>query len=261
MEVCKFWLENLVSYFDVGGGGTTVNWSASLELPQCTRKEWAETFGLKYFNTEQYAEDIEFIRKRLGMDTKAISHNIPNQILIDGCKKLNYKVDDIPQNTAGNTHRFINFNCSCGWCGFGCPYGEKQSSMVVWIRDAVESGCHLIQQASVTNVVHSDGKVQGVKVVVEGKYDLFVKAKRVVVSCGAINSPALLLRSNINNVNIGTKLKLHPVNFIFGYFPDKETKQYHGSIMTSLCNQESNVNGDGYGSRLEVPSMHPGLTI
>jgi hypothetical protein len=91
------------------GGGTTVNWSASLELPQCTRKELADTYGLKYYNTKDYAEDIEFIRKRLGMDTKAISHNIPNQILIDGCKRLKYKVEDIPQNTAGNTHRFINF--------------------------------------------------------------------------------------------------------------------------------------------------------
>jgi choline dehydrogenase-like flavoprotein len=234
------------------GGGSTVNWSASLELPEIARKEWAEKFGLEYFHTPEYQKAIDAVKYRLGMSADHISHNASNQILVDGCKKLGYHVENIPQNTAGNTH-------SCGWCSFGCPYGEKQSSMLTWIKDAVEAGCHMIQQASVIDVVHANGAVSGVRVRVENKYNLFVRAKRVVVSCGAINTPALLLRSKIPNPHIGKNLKLHPVTMAQGYFPDHNIMPYAGSIMTSLSNKDVDVNGDGYGSRLEVPAMHPGI--
>lgn len=235
------------------GGGTTVNWSASLSLPEVARKEWAEKYGLDFYNNPEYQDDIDAVRKRLGMGTSAIKHNIPNSILQEGCKKLNYTVEDIPQNTAGHTH-------SCGWCTFGCPYGEKQSGLITWIKDAVEHGCHLIQQAFVVSIVHEREKIVGLKVLVEGKYNLFIKAKRIVASCGSINTPALLLRSKINNPNIGKNLKLHPVCIAQGYFPDRDINPHNGSIMTVLSNENANVNGNGYGSRLEVGVVHPGIS-
>lgn len=235
------------------GGGTTINWSASLELPAITRKEWAQKHGLTYFDTPAYQKAINVVKNRTGMYCDSISHNGPNQIMIDGCKKLGLKVEDIPQNTAGNTH-------SCGWCTFGCPYGEKQSSLITWIKDASDAGCHFVKHAAASEIIHENGKIIGVDVRVnENEQRLFVKAKRVVVSCGSINSPALLLRSKISNANIGQNLRLHPVTMIHGLFPDQKINPYAGSIMTAICNKHTDMDSEGYGCRIEAPAMHAAM--
>ena len=233
------------------GGGSTVNWSASLELPQVARKEWAEKFGLPYFSSAEYQKDINAVQKRLGISTDHLTHNVPNQKLLDGCEKLGIKAEKIPQNTGGHEH-------SCGYCTYGCPYGEKQSSLLTWIKDASRDGCHLIQSAVALKIHHSNGVVKGVRVRVDDTHNLYVKAKRVVVSCGAINSPPLLLRSEIDNPNIGKNLRLHPVVTVGAVFKEK-TAPHNGSIMTVISNHHANSRGDGYGCRYEVAASHPSL--
>lgn len=111
-------------------------------------------------------------------------------------------------------------------------------------------------------VVHTNGIAQGVaaSLTIDGETRrLFVKAKRVVVSCGSINSPALLLRSKLKNPNIGKNLYLHPVTMAFGLFPDTCVKQYNGSIMTAVSPIVQNVHGNGYGALIEVPIFTPGF--
>ena len=44
------------------------------------------------------------------------------------------------------------------------------------------------------------------------------RARRVVAPCGALHTPALLLRSGIANRNIGRGLHLHPVTAVGGVF-------------------------------------------
>lgn len=48
---------------------------------------------------------------------------------------------------------------------------------------------------------------------------LQIKSRVVVSSCGSIHTPALLLRSNLKNDNIGRYLTLHPVVGVAGIFP------------------------------------------
>jgi len=50
---------------------------------------------------------------------------------------------------------------------------------------------------------------------------LIVKAKVVVVCCGSLHTPALLLRSKVPNRHIGTNLRLHPVVAAMGKVPEK----------------------------------------
>ena len=54
--------------------------------------------------------------------------------------------------------------------------------------------------------------------VLDGSVKIVVNARRVVVCCGGINSPALLLRSGLKNSNIGRNLRLHPVSYVYIYF-------------------------------------------
>ncbi|CAN0387413.1 unnamed protein product, partial [Ectocarpus sp. 8 AP-2014] len=69
------------------------------------------------------------------------------------------------------------------------------------------------------------GRATGVEAVVTphggGKAaPLTVRARAVVVSGGAINTPAILLRSGLTHPMIGRHLCLHPVLAVGGVFPE-----------------------------------------
>ncbi|KFH71384.1 hypothetical protein MVEG_01683 [Podila verticillata NRRL 6337] len=231
------------------GGGTTVNWCASLQLPYFVREEWAKG-GLPHFTSPAYQQSIDAITARLGISDKYLEHNTPNRLLLEGCHKLGYPAKNIPQNTAYQKH-------SCGWCGFGCRFGEKQGTMMSFLQDAKDNGTHFMHDTFVERVLISKGKAVGV-VGHQNGHKVVVKANKVVVSAGSIHSPAVLKRSGLKNKHIGQHLFLHPVVYAFGKF-DEKIDTYQGSIMTALTTVAENTDGNGYGSKIEVPSHHPGL--
>ncbi|KAJ3270554.1 hypothetical protein HDV01_007704 [Terramyces sp. JEL0728] len=199
-------------------------------------------------------DSFDFISKRIGV-SKPQRLNIANQLFYDGCKHLGYHVDEIPQNIAGKEHE-------CGHCTFGCPSGTKQSSSVTFIQDAAKNGCHFISDIKVEKVLHSSGKATGVLACKDGK-SITIKAKKVVLSCGSMNSPVVLLNSKIKNLSphVGQNLRMHPVSLIFGVFPDRDILPYKGGIMTTICNQVADLDQLWYGARLEVPASQPSLYI
>ncbi|KAF9942072.1 hypothetical protein BGZ67_003082 [Mortierella alpina] len=231
------------------GGGTTVNWCASLQLPYFVREEWAKQ-GLPYFTSPGYQKSLDAIVERLGISDKFLKHNTANRLLLEGCHKLGYPTKDIPQNTGHQEH-------SCGWCGFGCRFGEKQGTMMTFLQDAKDFGAQFMQDTFVERILIHKGKAIGVVGSQNGR-KVTVKANKVVVSAGSIHSPALLQRSGLKNKNIGKNLFLHPVSYVFGKF-EEEVNCYQGSIMTALSTVAENTDGQGYGSKIEVPSHHPGL--
>ncbi|GJJ72308.1 long-chain-alcohol oxidase [Entomortierella parvispora] len=232
------------------GGGTTVNWCASLQLPYFVREEWAKQ-GLPYFNTPAYQKSIDAVIARLGISDQYLKHNTPNRLLLEACHKLGYPYKNIPQNTAHQEH-------SCGWCGFGCRFGEKQGTMMTFLQDAKDHGAQFMQDSFVEKVLVQKGRAVGVVGYQNGGGRFAIKANKVVVSAGSIHTPALLQRSGLKNKNIGKNLHLHPVTYVFGKF-DEKIDCYQGSIMTALTTVAENTDGNGYGSKIEVPSHHPGL--
>lgn len=48
------------------GGGSSVNWSASLRTPHYVREDWAKNHGLDHFLSDEFTESMEFICKRMG---------------------------------------------------------------------------------------------------------------------------------------------------------------------------------------------------
>ncbi|KAF0698391.1 Aste57867_10993 [Aphanomyces stellatus] len=237
------------------GGGTYSNWSGALRLPDSVCHEWATTLELPHFGTSAFLHAMDVVCKRGGVSAEYIQHNSANQLLVDGCKQLNFPVQDIPQNTNGHVH-------ACGYCTLGCPYGEKQGSHMTWLKDAADAGAKFIDGCHVDRVTYDDTKrVTGVVgMVLHGKVPLIVKAKTVVSACGGINTPALLLRSGLKNPNIGRNLRLHPATVAYGHVPQREMKAWEGSIMTAKCSLLKNINGNGYGALLEVLPSLVGMT-
>ncbi|RQM19951.1 hypothetical protein B5M09_010988 [Aphanomyces astaci] len=209
------------------------------------------TFGEMEEYEKQYADSVFLVSEDGSMQMLAGKtwgggtavnwyHSVPNQVLLDGCAKLNFPVHAIPQNTNGHTH-------SCGFCSLGCPYGEKQGSHVTWLQDAAAAGAKFIAGCKVDKVTYTANVATGVKgTVLDGKVSIVVRAKTVVSACGGVYSPALLLRSGLQNPNIGRNMRLHPVTTIYGFLPTKVVKSWEGSIMTSVTDVVSNVHGNGY---------------
>lgn len=238
------------------GGGTTVNWMTSLRTPSEVLEEWEQRSGLHgRFTSSQLQESFAAVEKRISVNTDNSQHNRQNQILLDGSVALGYHAGVLPRNAVGCEER-------CGTCGFGCRYGCKQSTMKTYLQDAYDAGARIIVRCSADRVLLENGRVKGVKASVvnneTGKtHSLTISAKTVIVAAGAINSPAILLRSGLENPHIGRHLHLHPTTTVAGIYPDK-VYSWKGVMQSAYSNEFAYLDGN-YGYKLEVPPAHPGL--
>jgi len=232
------------------GGGTVVNYSASFRTPDYVLREWSEKHGLNFFTTPEFQKSLDTVCQRYGVRDDLTIHNKQNSVLMRGCENLGIHSGVIPRNVTGS-------HC-CGWCCFGCQKGNKNNSTKTFLKDAALSGnCKFIVSCEAERVIHKNGKALGVIAKLSNGKKIRIKSKIVVSSCGSLHTPALLLRSKINNKNIGKNLHLHPVVTASGVMPE-EIKPYEGAIMTWYSDQIGNLDGNHYGVKLEAPSAHLG---
>ncbi|KAL8538686.1 hypothetical protein ACS0TY_000631 [Phlomoides rotata] len=136
-------------------------------------------------------------------------------------------------------------------------WGDKKGTENTWLVDAVNNGAVILTRCEAERfiLVNDDecGKARkrcvGVIVKQENMGKKLEIGARVAVSGGSsLLTPPLLIASGLENSNIGRNLHLHPVSFVWGYFPDSQMevkgKSYEGGILTSLHqvkDQDSNV--------------------
>jgi choline dehydrogenase-like flavoprotein len=84
-----------------------------------------------------------------------------------------------------------------------------------------------------------------------------VRCRAVVAAAGAIETPALLLRSGLTNPNVGRGLRLHPATAVFGIFDD-EIRPWEGTLQ-ALYSDELRFLDGGYGVKYETVPLHPAL--
>ena len=78
----------------------------------------------------------------------------------------------------------------------------------------------------------------------------------MVVACGALESPALLLRSGIGGPAVGKHLRLHPCTAVGGQY-ESETRAWWGAPQAALVDEFANL-GEGYGFLLEATQYATG---
>ena len=124
--------------------------------------------------------------------------------------------------------------------------------MRTWLEDAAAAGARIVVGTKARRVLVRKGRIVGVDA-----GTVHVRTCTVVVAAGAIETPALLLRSGLKNPNIGRGLRLHPATAVFGIF-DEEIRPWEGTMQALYSDQHRHLDG-GYGIKYETVPAHPAL--
>lgn len=231
------------------GGGTVVNYTTSLRTPPFVLDEWRRISGVEAFTSGEFDESLDEVSDRLNVNTDSSAASRRDEVMEEGLEKLGWHVDMLPRAVRGCTQ-----DEACGYCGFGCRIGAKQSSMRTFLEDAAAAGARIVAGADVRRIVVSDGRAAGV-VARCGRHRLTVHARAVVVAAGAIETPALLLRTGLRG-RVGHDLHLHPGTAAFGIFDD-DVRVWEGTLQARYSSEHRARDG-GYGPIFETVPVHPG---
>lgn len=202
------------------GGSTTVNWTSSFRTPEPTLRYWRERLGITGLGVDELAPWFERMETRLQVSTWT-QHNTGNQLLARGAERLGWRHGAIRRNVRGCV--------SLGYCGIGCFIGGKQSMDVTTIPAALDHGAALVTRVQIDRLRWKGDRVTAV----EGRAldavgawptgrRVQVRAPWVVVSAAAINSPGLLLRSQLPDPHrrVGKRTFLQTHNYSLAMMPE-----------------------------------------
>ncbi len=232
------------------GGGTVVNYTTSFRTPDRVRAEWA-ALGAAQFADAEYADAMDAVCARLGVNTDHDLAAPRDAILERGAKALGWHSAAMPRNVIG-----CDMGVECGRCGMGCRIGAKQSVTKTWLEDAAAAGARLYVGVRARTVLKAGGRAVGVEGYNAAGHKVTVRAKAVVAAAGAIQTPALLHRSGLTNPNIGRYLRLHPATAVWGLM-DEVVNPWEGATQSRYVNDLTDLDGNGYGILYETAPLTP----
>lgn len=241
------------------GGGTTVNWTNCLRTWPHVREQWARQFGLEGLDSADYERHLDAVMERISANDRCSDVNGPHQRIIEGAEKLGYHHHVCVRNTDETRYSPE----SAAYMGFGDQSGSKQSTFKTFLQDAFDAGADIVVRCSARRVLLEDGRAVGVEALYADPATgrsarVIVRAPQVVVAAGALESPALLLRSQIGGPAVGKYLRLHPSLAMSGLY-DSDQKAWWGTPQSLVMDEFRDVE-DGYGFLVEGVQYTTGLT-
>jgi long-chain-alcohol oxidase len=231
------------------GGGTTVNYTWCFRPPDHVREDWRERFGLDEWMGSDFEESLDAVWDRINVNSENSMPSLRDVRFREGLSRLGWDSQVMQRNAVGCNEEI------CGQCHYGCPLGAKQSTTKTWLQDAYDAGARIVVNAPVERVVIEKGAAKGVEAVTADGHKLTVRARAVAAAAGAINTPALLIRSGLDNPNVGKNLMLHPVLLVWAQF-EEEVLPWTGVFGSTFCDEFLDM-GEGYGVKYMHASAHP----
>lgn len=239
------------------GGGTVVNYTTSFRSPDWLRDEWANRYGLSAFATDEYTASLDAVYERLGVNLNHGRVSAREQVLQRGLRQLGWHVGYMPRNVQGCTQ-----DARCGFCGYGCQVGAKQSTLKTYLMDAYRRRARIVVNCKVDRVIVEEGRAVGVRATVQQPempaFTLIVRSRAVVAAAGAIGTPALLQRSGMRSKAVGGWLRLHPATAVSGVF-DETLRPWEGTLQAIYSDEFHDLDGRHHGAKIESAPLHPAL--
>jgi choline dehydrogenase-like flavoprotein len=236
------------------GGSTTHNTGYIYRAPRGILERWRrEGFEASDGEVDAMYRDLE---RSIGVvECREEDVNPHNEVVRRGARALGWRVRRADHNRAPG--------CSgCGYCILGCAYNRKLGSMLTFVPRAVARGARLVANA----VAHRIAPTSRGGYVVHGRLDdrkepFVVEAARVVVACGAIESPLLLRRSGLARGGpLGRTLRLHPAAPVGALFAE-DLVAWRGVPQSVMVEEFASFFETGVGGYLLMPAnATPALT-
>jgi choline dehydrogenase-like flavoprotein len=209
------------------GGSTVVNGGMAWRTPPQVLHRWATEEGVTAISEEDmdpYFARAEFRLSVALQDPETVGRD--SELLKKGADAQGWQI--IP-NRRNQLHCAGTNNCTNG-----CPTGAKRSMLVTHVPWALARGARLFADCRVDRITRDGRKITGVS----GRFvrpggrpgpRLTVHSRAVIVSGGAIQTPALLMRSGFRSASgqLGRGLSLHPNAMVVGFF-DEDVTGWHG---------------------------------
>jgi choline dehydrogenase-like flavoprotein len=200
------------------GGGTVINTKVALRASQRELDKWhaATGIGLRREDLDPYYERVE---SYLGVRERSDDWDLKT------CVQTAKRGFEAVGANLEPTRAYSDHNCmQCGSCLQGCPTNAGKSTMNTYIhRHWLGPYLTLRPDSLVQRVLIEDGEATGVEYLdARTGQTQRAHADAVVVACGSLSTPQLLMRSGLENPNIGRHLGLHPAQFVFGLFDEPQ---------------------------------------
>lgn len=196
------------------GGSTTINSGTCFRVPEWISDQWTRELGLSELSLEKLAPYYEKVERTLdvGPSTKEARGPV-SDVIGKGCEALGYSHFPVRRNAPDCDGQ--------GVCQWGCPTDAKKSMNVSYVPLALQRGAQLITGLKVTQVLTERGRAVGVRgrALPDGRY-VEVRARGVIIACGALLSPVLLLKNGLANKSgqVGRNLSIHPATSVSAVF-------------------------------------------
>ncbi len=234
------------------GGTTVINNAVCFEMKDRTKAVWREEekgFGLKFWEKSTNGKTLleneyELIKEEINihpLDDKAINQTVKDLFI----KGVEGGVENVILSEPENV--LVNAKNEKGdelW-NSGNKRAEKLTMAATYIRWAEEAGIHILDNTNVINFnfAETNGKTQiATEILVrsrDGQLRRIKINKSLIIAAGCLGSSQILLRSNIENPNIGKQLSCNyafPVTLEY----DKTIKAFEGNQITMATYDEAN---------------------
>jgi choline dehydrogenase-like flavoprotein len=188
------------------GGSTTVNSGTCYRTPDRILREWQEHLGLDELGPDAMGAYFARVEEVLGVEPAKKSLMGGNGRVIErGCNALGF-------TRHGPLRRNAPACDGQGVCVFGCPTDAKRSTNVSYVPLALKAGAELFAGFRVNRIVVEGGQATGVVATTREGRTLTVRARAVVVACGALTTPMMLARQGLGarSGQLGQNLSIHP---------------------------------------------------
>lgn len=230
------------------GGTTLVNSGTCYRTPERVLRRWRDEAGFELADPETFAPYLDEVEATLGVapvDRSVMGNN--GRLALAGAEALGWDSAPLLRNAPGCVG-------SCQ-CAIGCPRNAKSGVHLNALPQACAAGAEIVSEARVERIDHEEGRAVGVLARRRDHSTIEIRAPRVVIAAGAIETPLLARRSGLGtHPQLGHNLAVHPAVSVSGRF-EEPVVAWRG-VMQSVGVEEFH---ESDGILMEASSTPPGM--